>query len=92
MGGWVGQLGWVGGLPGPEAAPQGPPAPPPPLLSKGLDGPQGHLGRLLSDHLVAMGVRINPWGARQHHLGPLTGARWPPKALETLFPLVTMDL
>ena len=38
MGGWVGQLGWVGGLPGPEAAPQGPPAPPPPppLLSKGL--------------------------------------------------------
>ena len=30
---------WVGGLPGPEAAPQGPPAPPPPLLSKGLPMP-----------------------------------------------------
>ena len=39
MGGWVGQLGWVGGLAGPEAAPEGPPAPPPPpLLSKGLGG------------------------------------------------------
>ena len=31
----MGGSGWVGGLPGPEAAPQGPP---PPLLSKGLVG------------------------------------------------------
>ena len=31
MGGWVGQLGWVGGLASPEAAPKCPPPLPPPV-------------------------------------------------------------
>ena len=53
MGGWVGQLGWVGGLSGPEAAPQGPPAPPPPLLSKGLPPPQSCHQHHYSLHTVA---------------------------------------
>ena len=57
MGGWVGQLGWVGGLPGPEAAPQGPPAPPPPVAkqrsgSEALDLPSTTLANPLQVHVV----------------------------------------
>ena len=45
-GGWGGQLGWVGGLPGPEAAPEGPPAPPPPPVGKQRSAPVAQIPKL----------------------------------------------
>ena len=73
VGGWVGQLGWVGGLPGPEAAPEGPPPP----VSKqrsgcGTSGPPPPPRPPLSAFL---GGRHQPVGGPRHG-SPEGGGVW----------------